>query len=314
MNKDEMVRFLEEYRDGVINEENARAVAAVIRDGGDDARWILDELHFTGLLAQALDSMDDESFARSFIERLAAERGSKAFSEQVISRSTGEHPAVGSQGHVPSGSLLTQASDSVEGRSRDKKKTTMLSYVLGLVVVVVVFLFLPQSHPSDVGQLSSVGEGVELVRKQVEQAVAKGTRLQHGDLLRVPVIGEARVLLNDESWLHLSTGASVTFAPELPGDAKFGDADPANTFSVLQVSGVVEALLTPRSKDALLVTPHGVAESKEGRFSLTVTPSSTLLAVESGTVIMTRRGDGQSLPVKAGETLIVSPGEPMLVQ
>ena len=80
MNREEMSRFLEEYRDGVINEEDARKVASAIRDGGENAAWVLGELQFTGFLSQALDSMDDESFARSFIERLAAERSAKDFS------------------------------------------------------------------------------------------------------------------------------------------------------------------------------------------------------------------------------------------
>ena len=170
MNREEMSRFLEEYRDGVINEEDARKVASAIRDGGENAAWVLGELQFTGFLSQALNSMDDESFARSFIERLAAERSAKDFSRDVISAATGQHRAVGPQGELPFG-LASNALESKEQREARAKRTKKWQYIaatVGLIGIVVVLDLIPSSVDDRMGTLSEITTGVSLIRHNRE--------------------------------------------------------------------------------------------------------------------------------------------------
>jgi hypothetical protein len=83
MNPEELHRLIEEYRDGTISLADARRLADAIRADGKSAR----ELAFTGHLAQALEGADDESFARSFAERLRAEGGGSEFVRAFEKRS-----------------------------------------------------------------------------------------------------------------------------------------------------------------------------------------------------------------------------------
>jgi outer membrane biosynthesis protein TonB len=79
MNPEELQVLIEEYRDGTITEVDARRLADAIRGDRDVAARVRRELAFTGHLAQAFEGDDDAAFARSFAERLNAERGSAEF-------------------------------------------------------------------------------------------------------------------------------------------------------------------------------------------------------------------------------------------
>ncbi len=79
MNAEELSRQIDAYRDGTISDADARLLAAAIRAGDETSRRIVRELEFEGLLGQALEGIDDESFVRSFNERQAAEREESTF-------------------------------------------------------------------------------------------------------------------------------------------------------------------------------------------------------------------------------------------
>jgi ferric-dicitrate binding protein FerR (iron transport regulator) len=76
---EELHQAIEAYLDGTIGEEEARRLAAAIREGGADAVAVRRELELTGLLGQAAEGIDDEAFARSLEERRRAERGEADF-------------------------------------------------------------------------------------------------------------------------------------------------------------------------------------------------------------------------------------------
>jgi ferric-dicitrate binding protein FerR (iron transport regulator) len=76
MTPEELHRLVEEYREGTISVEEAQHLAAMIRSDRESVRR---ELAFSGLLGQALEEADEESFVRSFSERLSAERGGDEF-------------------------------------------------------------------------------------------------------------------------------------------------------------------------------------------------------------------------------------------
>jgi outer membrane biosynthesis protein TonB len=79
MNPEELQVLIEEYRDGTITDTDAKRLADAIRGDRDVADRVRCELAFTGHLAQAFEGDDDAAFARSFAERLNAERGGAEF-------------------------------------------------------------------------------------------------------------------------------------------------------------------------------------------------------------------------------------------
>lgn len=88
MNPEELHRLVDAYRDGSITQEDARRLAEAVRaDGGAVRR----ELAFLGHLGQALEGADDEAFARSFSERISAERGGEEFMTAFRKRTSTIH-------------------------------------------------------------------------------------------------------------------------------------------------------------------------------------------------------------------------------
>jgi hypothetical protein len=88
MSPEELHRLIEEYRDGSISDADARRLAEAIRGDARIAQRVRRELAFTGHLGQSLDSSDDAAFARSFNERVAAERGGDAFRVEFEKRTS----------------------------------------------------------------------------------------------------------------------------------------------------------------------------------------------------------------------------------
>jgi hypothetical protein len=79
MNPEEIQRLVEEYRDGTLSAADARRLADAIRQDPGVASAVQRAMAFSGQLGQALDGAGDEAFARSFAERLQAERGGADF-------------------------------------------------------------------------------------------------------------------------------------------------------------------------------------------------------------------------------------------
>jgi FecR protein len=88
MNPDDIHRLIEEYRDGTISPADARQLAEAIRRDPRVAAMVRKSLSFSGHLGQALDGAGDESFERSFAERLQAERGGAEFVNAFEKRSS----------------------------------------------------------------------------------------------------------------------------------------------------------------------------------------------------------------------------------
>ena len=88
MNSEETHRLLEEYRDGTISAEDARRLAEAIRQDPRVASAVQRAIAFWGHLGQAVAGESDEAFARSFAERLQAERGGADFVNAFEKRSS----------------------------------------------------------------------------------------------------------------------------------------------------------------------------------------------------------------------------------
>ena len=92
MTREELHRLVEEYREGTISVPDAERLAEAIRSSRAVAEAVRKELAFSGHLGQALDGADEDSFARSFSERLTAERGRDEFMTAFRKRSSAVRP------------------------------------------------------------------------------------------------------------------------------------------------------------------------------------------------------------------------------
>jgi hypothetical protein len=312
MSREDMSRFLEEYRDGVINEDDARKLAKIIRSGSDEAQWVVSELQFSGLLAQALESMDDESFARSFIERLAAERSAQQFTDEVVAKSTGAHPALPpedddslSAGQIAG--LATAGNEARRDESPRRGRSKLLAVILIIVLALAVIVFSTNPVGTPVATVKEHVPGAVLLRGGTETNVAADAGILAGDTLRVPGGGSATAEYADGSWLRLLDGAALSFAPTpLPSAMVNGQiAKP-----VVLHNGKLEAEFKPQSApgEVAIFTPQAIVEMNGGRVSLTLTPSSTRLDVSAGEVDIVRESDGLSTRVKPGHYTIISKG------
>ena len=88
MNPEEIHRLVEEYRDGTIPSADAKRLAEAMRRDPNVASAVQRALAFSGHLGQAVDGASDEAFARSFAERLQAERGGAEFVTAFEKRSS----------------------------------------------------------------------------------------------------------------------------------------------------------------------------------------------------------------------------------
>ncbi|HZE98551.1 MAG TPA: FecR family protein [Planctomycetota bacterium] len=79
MKPEELHALIEEYRDGTISAADARRLADAIRSDPGTAARARKALEYAGFAARALEGDDDASFARSFAERVRAERGGAEF-------------------------------------------------------------------------------------------------------------------------------------------------------------------------------------------------------------------------------------------
>jgi outer membrane biosynthesis protein TonB len=79
MNPEEIHVLIEEYRDGTITPADARRLADAIRSDPEAAALARKALEYAGHAAQAFEADDNDAFARSFAERVEAERGGAEF-------------------------------------------------------------------------------------------------------------------------------------------------------------------------------------------------------------------------------------------
>ncbi len=87
MNRDELGILLERYADGSIDPRDAGVLADALLAGNEDSRWLLEQLASIGRIAQVLDPVSGEEFARGLAERMKAEeRGPDFLSDHLLRR------------------------------------------------------------------------------------------------------------------------------------------------------------------------------------------------------------------------------------
>ena len=315
----EITRFLEDYRDGVIDEQAATTLAETVRGGGTATNWVMEELALSGWIAQALDELDDESFVRSFLERLHAEREQDAFAERFQERihapkKKATSPAE-TRTRMPRASVWrffvgrrrAKALLAPEGQARATRRRTKAFIALGVVVVAIALAGTYLKHRSSVTAVfMDPGPGVVLLRDGRRLETTAGMRIRATDTVLVPLKGQAKILYQQSYQFELKSGAVTVFGL----DAKRDGRDTDGTGIYLQ-TGELEATCTAalKSRRIALVTPHATAyPPPTGRFVLSSTATSTRLEVIEGTVRFTRHADGKTIDVPPSSYALATEG------
>jgi ferric-dicitrate binding protein FerR (iron transport regulator) len=290
MKREEMAALLDAYRDGDIAEADAGRLAEVIRERGEASRQVLGELETDGLIGQALDHTDSESFVRGFWERHRAEQDGEHFVHDFEEKRAGD--------------------SALQTRTRTRRAwitTAAAVCVVALLAVAGRSWLRPHSHA--VAHLQEARGEVFIIRGGVDQRIdAASTALRSGDGFRVT--GEesfAAIVFADGTRLEFGEDTVVTHVAE----------DRATGKRVVLSEGFFTASVAkqPAGKPMVLATPNSEVVVLGTTFSLSVGTAVTHLETQSGNVRLKRSSDGRSVEVPAGFDAIVANGsEPLVAQ
>lgn len=320
MNRQAIIQFLDAYRDGIIDERAARELATAIRQGGPTTDWVLQELALSGWISQALDTLDERTFVHCFLVRLYAERSgddfSKAFNEKVaatrVDSPSGRGAAVPQR--VPLlgwlfGGVRAASSAARQRPARRPRPRRWAAAVVAAAVALALFAVLSRPAPRPAaGTLLSATPGTRILSNE-ERTAQSGMTLWSNDRVTVPLDGLAVIRAGNDHRFELRAGAVATLMPLQFGATPAGY--PPET-TILLESGELTAEHTAGSEShpVLVATPHANATSNGmSRFIVTVTGASCHVAVDAGTVLLTRRRDGRTIQVTAGYSALATDAE-----
>ncbi|MDT8390133.1 MAG: hypothetical protein RRC34_06455 [Lentisphaeria bacterium] len=321
MKRERIWEFLEAYRDGVIDEAAATDLAYLIRAGGDDADWVLDELAFTGWVQQALEQLDEAGFVRSFLERLKAERGeddfTRVFSQRlaVETQKIKKQEAAESRLKMPFRDFLGSATDIRSARrgAARRRGTKRGAAAVALVVVCLViiisgssYLLWTRSHHRVIaGMLEEFSPGVLVLTGDRRSDVAPGGPVREGQAVHVPSNGHAVFSDSGGGRWRLHGGSKVVVMPQdiQAGHLSFPDAEGI----YLQTGKLAGDISASGSGLTFVTTPHATAEfNGPVSFSLSATAGSTFAEVEKGKLVITRKTDGRTIELRSGHYAMVA--------
>lgn len=323
MKRERIWEFLEAYRDGVIDEAAATDLAYLIREGGKDADWVLDELAFSGWVQQALEQLDEAGFVRSFLERLKAERGEDEFTRAFTQRLTVETQKIKKQEaeesrlKMPFRDFLgsNTAARSGEGGVNHLQRPRWAGANALLVVICLIIIFsgslyllwIRSHQPVIVGVLNEFSPGVSLLTGDVRTEMAPGNPVREEQAVHVPPNGHAVFSDSAGGRWRLHGGSKVVFMPKdiQTGHLSFPDAKGI----YLQTGKIAGEISTLGRGLTFVTTPHATAEfNGPVSFSLSATAGSTFTEVEKGKLVLTRKSDGRTIELQSGHYAMVADG------
>lgn len=306
MTREEAICLVDACRDGDISDADVSRLARLLESHDERAMWILDELELSGLIAQALDSTDTNSFLRGFLERLTAERTGDDFADvaeqrlagkgdpsQLQQDDSGTADAIGMMFGRKSGTAIKMERALPAGRLR----VLLIGIVAATLVVAAAVMLRPA--PS-FGRVVSATQGVMITRESGEVRAAAGMPLRPGDLVQVP--RDSRAVLSCEDGTRVKVLAQTRLA--------LGSDDTGNRVRLESGQVDVETLGATDKEPVIIASPHAeVSSTTASEFSITATPTSTRLAVSVGEVTLRRRGSTESSTVAAGDDALISAGK-----
>ncbi|MBN1675762.1 MAG: FecR domain-containing protein [Kiritimatiellae bacterium] len=308
MKTGELHALLEAYRDGELTDRDARRLAGAINAGDADSDRIMAEVRFTGLLSEALQQIDSETFLRSFMERLRAEETADDFVTAFERRARA--PVGRRQDPHEPGRMISRGA----GRSALRRWYTAGRgwRITGIAAALLVALGALLHHqwralapirgeaPRAVASIARLNGQVYVVRAGGRAAARAGDELKPGEQVMTAGAGStAYVTLGASSHLELGANGCVSFGPVTPSAPAGHGALPAARLYVQQGTVQVHAGKTA-DRPTLLGTPHAAIRIAGTRFELAVGPQATRIDLAEGRLLVQNRTTAETITLEAG--------------
>lgn len=308
MTKEEIVQFVDDYRDGNVTEDDARNVLKVIDEDQESKGLILSELEFSGLISHALDDYSRESFLRSFLERVYAEDNADEFTARIRKETQRIQLPAFNPDERPQDDTVTAAEmvtsqitseieeeteRAVEEKKKPPKKKPLILAIpaIALIVLFLVFFFLPEKLPI-VANMDASSSAVVLRKGQP----VEGTKeIRLGDTVEIRNADGATLKDRANNSLTLATKTTAQWAQE---EEK---TTPVLLLQAGQLEGTIVSAFCLRTAEARVKVNQATLRVK-------VTASSTLVEVLKGSVDVERLSDRKTASAEEGESLLVTTG------
>ncbi|MFH1708940.1 MAG: FecR family protein, partial [Planctomycetota bacterium] len=294
MTREELLLLLDEYHDGTITPADAQRLAGIIRTGGDDARTVMDDIRFSGYLAQALAPVADDEFARSFNERLAAEDDAQGFARSFETR--------------PMDRKATRHRPRSARPARISWPAFAAIAALMVIAAALVFRFLAPGEPAAPALNAAVTRataGVTVARAAARVTGTPGLALYRDDSLTTGPEAAARVEYRSES-THVEIGGDTVLA--------FREENGAKVIRLDRGSIRCSVAPQPASRPFRVITPYSTTVVVGTEFGVAVDTTGATTTVTQGTAKVTRASDGAAATVAAGQTVTAGATGPLAVK
>ena len=306
LTREEAICLVDACRDGDISDTDVSRLTALLESHDERAMWVLDELELSGMIAQALDSTDTNSFLRGFLERRAAEKTGDEFADVAEQRLSGNGEPGQKQETSDSadamGMVFGQKSGTAIQIERLRPPGRLRLMLFGIVLTALLVagvLMLTQSAPS-VGRIVSATPGAMVGRRADQLRAAAGMPLQPEDTIQVPRDGRAILSYEDGTRIKILAQTRATLPP----------IDQTPLLLVESGTVEVETLGMPGEEPVAITSPHARMEtSSASEYSITATPTSTRVDVSVGEVTVTRHDGTETRVLQASQNAVITAGE-----
>lgn len=297
--RETVISLLEAYRDGSIDRRSATMLSGIIRANDEKSDWVMQELAFSGLLAQAMDDTDPQTFLHSFLERLRAEQHASDFTELFMkTRMAGRRGGRINRKGVARKMISLWRGKKYETRDKDPahrlritvtRRTVLLIVTIAIILATLVTVgSMDWTRPPKIVKAS---QGVVIVRQGETMLANKQLTLISGDRLQVPAQGQLAIGYDDGSLITLGAYAATVFDPD---KARLAGVTSTGGKILIVERGELTAQITKQDEDhpLMLLTPHARVIVATSEFNLSVAGGSTRLEVFKGrSRFINRKGD-----------------------
>jgi len=305
LTREEAICLVDACRDGDISDDDVARLTSLLESHDERAMWVLDELELSGMIAQALDSTDTNSFLRGFLERLAAEKSTDDFADITEQRLAEKGDSAEPNKSVDSGDAVGMMFGSKSGTAIEMErvgspgKLRLVLFGIVITVLAVVGVLLLTQSPSSIGRVVSASPGVMVGRHGAEEKAIAGSILLPGDTVQVPREGRAVMSYEDGTRVKVLAQTEVTLV----------STDTGNTLALESGQVTVETPGMPDEDAVVVSTRHAAVKSTSAsEYSVTATPTSTRVAVTVGEVTISSPDTAETRILQAGQDTVITGG------
>jgi ferric-dicitrate binding protein FerR (iron transport regulator) len=263
MNRDELSKLIDQYRDGTLAASDSPALLAAIR--GADGDWILEQFALMNHINHAFDQVAPDAFVVSLFERMDADKSATRFVRDLAKRQ---------QDKRKSSSLRLRQANVSKGRFGTAKSALWLCAAACLVIGIFWADRSSSTHPpSQVARVMRAQAAIIQHGDKITPARTAGI-VHSGDRLVTNIGGRAHVRYADDSLL------------EMNGDARLRIEGDGNDKRIVLDSGDIYLTASHQLADASwsIRTRNGVVTVVGTELEVSSTAEHTRVRVVKGSV------------------------------